>query len=72
MQSIKASIDDVKSDVRALRDDFGSMEKGRLTSLEVKHAKLVERIKAYTAIGGVLLAVFQTIITAVIINWLVK
>lgn len=45
-------VNTVSNDVSSLRNDFGTMEKGRLTALEVKFASMSSESKAKAKISG--------------------
>lgn len=69
-----ASIGNVASEVKSLRDDFSTMEKGRLSRLEVAFATLETtaslKAKNSAVIWSALISVSTSIVSAIIVFWL--
>jgi hypothetical protein len=59
MRAVREDVADIKSDVKGLRDDFMTMEKGRLTAVERKQADFESKIKAYGSAIGFVVVVLQ-------------
>ena len=72
MDSVLTMISEVKGDVTSLRNDFGTMEKGRLTALEVKFATLTTEIttkaKNMAIYVGIAVSIVSSVVSAVVIS----
>ena len=68
-----SNLKEIKDEVIGLRNDFKSMEEGRLTTLEVKHETLKAEFRpvkkvVYLLIGTILLGVVGALIKLVILK----
>lgn len=75
LDSVITEIGHARGEVKSLRDDFGSMEKGRLSTLEVRYATLETTVslkaKNSAMVWAAVMSIAASVVAALVIRFLI-